>query len=303
MRKKAENCPFSFSLTVLGLLSCDERKLKDACSHNREKYDQVDHHNLVHVRRLAEDLRGNLTESCPLLEQVELFKHTLESVWLSRINGCYRLFIEAPEDVPLFHRKSIVICDTTMINFENEMRKLLGKPHGNCVCLWRDDQGLKPMLECYPDLEKYAYSADACRAFNQPSVHILLEKNLTAACVDQSSVIECPNQCSQTLIQITSVITVDDTLLAESYKDMHDTNNIHLVIGNPYLEAKTTNEMPLMTFGQLVGNIGGLLGLWLGASALTLVEMCELVSNLCHCFWVRFVKNKPDKVSTLDHTN
>ena len=62
------------------MLSCDERKLKDACSHNREKYDQVDHHNLVHVRRIAEDLRGNLTESCPLLEQVELFKHTLESV-------------------------------------------------------------------------------------------------------------------------------------------------------------------------------------------------------------------------------
>ena len=59
-------------------------------------------------------------------------------------------------------------------------------------------------------------------------------------------------------------------------------STIELEIGNPNLEAKKTEELPAMTFEQLIGSLGGLLGLWLGASILTIVEVCELVINLVH---------------------
>ena len=61
---------------------------------------------------------------------------------------------------------------------------------------------------------------------------------------------------------------------------MHE---IALRIGNPNLEVTNTSKLPAMTSEQLISNVGGLLGLWLGASLLTLVEICEFISSLVFC--------------------
>ena len=39
-------------------------------------------------------------------------------------------------------------------------------------------------------------------------------------------------------------------------------------------------DMPAMTGSQLLADVGGLLGLWLGASILTLLEILEMLGNI-----------------------
>ena len=161
---------------------------------------------------------------------------------------------------------------SSKIFFENEHRILLPKPHGNCISHWKEDRQLKPIIDCYPNLINYNYSLEACQEIALKSHgKILLKRNVNATrCSIISGPLQCPDQCDQTLFktQVTHRPSEGPT--------------IELEIGNPNLEAKRTEELPAMTFEQLIGSLGGLLGLWLGASILTIVEICELVSNLIH---------------------
>ena len=57
-------------------------------------------------------------------------------------------------------------------------------------------------------------------------------------------------------------------------------DEIEIVVRPKSVEKKTITDVPMMTFPVLVSNIGGLLGLWLGASVLTLMEVVELMGNV-----------------------
>ena len=65
------------------------------------------------------------------------------------------------------------------------------------------------------------------------------------------------------------------------YSNIDD--EIRLSIYNLRLETTRIEEVAAVTFEQMVGNAGGLLGLWLGASMLTLLEICEFLSNVIFC--------------------
>ena len=49
---------------------------------------------------------------------------------------------------------------------------------------------------------------------------------------------------------------------------------------NRRLETTSILQVPATTFSELISYIGGLLGLWLGASALSLLEVGELLVDV-----------------------
>ena len=200
-------------------------------------------------------------------------------VRLSELEGCYFILIHAPDAVPMFSMQNdIMICDSTKITFESETRNLLPQPHGNCISDWDEDHELKPILDCYPELRRYPYSADACRAFRFGNPSILFRPQIVSCNGPQQEPQVCPDQCHQTVYKMTtSIVTIDPHY--PMWKSEQDTELL-LLIGNPNLEAQNTTEMPAIDPDQLIGNIGGLFGLWLGASILTVVEVLEFIFSI-----------------------
>ena len=56
--------------------------------------------------------------------------------------------------------------------------------------------------------------------------------------------------------------------------------SIQIQIYNKDLSTTAVEQLPATTFVEVVGTVGGLLGLWLGASMLSILEFCELLANL-----------------------
>ena len=52
---------------------------------------------------------------------------------------------------------------------------------------------------------------------------------------------------------------------------------------------KSVETIPMMTFSTFLSNIGGLMGMWLGVSAITLMEWAEKVMKFCR----KYPKNEP----------
>ena len=72
----------------------------------------------------------------------------------------------------------------------------------------------------------------------------------------------------------------------QPYRDGDPARNlIRLEIYNKRLETTRIEQVPAVSFEQAVGNAGGLFGLWLGASMLTILEVCEfMVHTTLHFF-------------------
>ena len=91
-----------------------------------------------------------------------------------------------------------------------------------------------------------------------------------------TNTINCPRECHQ--IHYKTSWT--------SFESPNELNDgmmmIFLNITNLYLETTTITEMPKMTIVELLSNIGGLLGLWIGASFLTILEVVEWIANVVY---------------------
>ena len=66
-----------------------------------------------------------------------------------------------------------------------------------------------------------------------------------------------------------------------------DKDVVRLEIYNKRLETTTIEQVPAVTWEQVMGNAGGLFGLWLGASMLTFLEFFEFIANI----FFFFIKN------------
>ena len=60
----------------------------------------------------------------------------------------------------------------------------------------------------------------------------------------------------------------------------NDHSHVAFTIYSKDMTTTMMEQIPTMTFTELLGTIGGLLGLWLGASMLSLLEFFELLINL-----------------------
>ena len=69
---------------------------------------------------------------------------------------------------------------------------------------------------------------------------------------------------------------VSDSKKDDPLEDNKMEEQFRLEIYGRKFEKKVVEQVKAMTLDQLLGNIGGLLGLWLGASMLTILEVFEL---------------------------
>ena len=163
---------------------------------------------------------------------------------------------------------------------------------GNCITNWNEMQIFGPLLQCYPDLVKFAYSKEACTIFNEVKMGNemadmqLIPKNDNCNYPSEGfKLLQCPRQCQKTLYDVKQV---DINQMQQEESPME----FSLFIKNEELSSKNIIELPAMTFEQLVGNVGGVLGLWLGASFLTLVEVIEFFTNVFINAYSKIVKKR-----------
>ena len=103
---------------------------------------------------------------------------------------------------------------------------------------------------------------------------------------------DCLYPCKQTLYDTqlttlylpTPMVLAENLLRNETYTTAEEIvkNMINLKVYFPSLTVNKVKQVAAFTFDELISNIGGQLGLFLGASVLT---MCELIDYLCRtCF-------------------
>ena len=203
----------------------------------------------------------------------------------------------------LQHFNNERICYASGISFKVEKNF----QHGNCISHWNEKEMFESLLKCYPDLAKFNYSKDACSIFNQDKIYGHNNMNLLQAdpnCKCQSKdfkPLQCPRQCQETLYD-------EERIDMRQENEREDDMKIQLFIMNQELASKNITESPAMSFEQLVGNFGGVLGLWLGASFLTLVEVVEFFTNVVINAFSKIVRKRSavntgvDDQSTDDET-
>ena len=74
------------------------------------------------------------------------------------------------------------------------------------------------------------------------------------------------------------------------HKAMQDFVKLNMYLSDAAVQETTEQEdFPLST---LVANMGGLMGLWVGMSVLSLMEIVQLLLDVLAAFWKRKVVNK-----------
>ena len=74
---------------------------------------------------------------------------------------------------------------------------------------------------------------------------------------------------------------------------------MRLEIYNKALETTGLTNMPAVTWEQAIGNAGGLVGLWLGASMLTILELLEFLVNVVYFGIIRAWRRNDVKQNTV----
>ena len=178
----------------------------------------------------------------------------------------YKVAFHEPGSIPLMGGNAIQIREDVFVRFQHEKRFNLREPYGKCVSDWSEDAKLLAQLKLFPRLGNYSYSEEACQAFGTPFVLLFgppgsnLKSNYTMRPAD------CPHQCELSLFSLDVKQTPSSSL--------------RLRVTSTKMEEKNVISTPAMSFEQLVGNIGGLMGLWMGASLLTMIEILELSANV-----------------------
>ena len=189
--------------------------------------------------------------------------------------GKYQIMVHAPGTLPtLAYGEVWTIGESTALLYEFEERQNLKHPHGDC-----DTKHPPEMLAQYAGIRWYNYSIKTCIAFKYFN-NLPISPSLSHVYSDNPKNVTCHAECHQRLFQISRGV--------EEYP-----NDFRLDVFNKNLEIKSVIQMPAVTFEQVVANAGGLAGLWLGASMLSVMELMEFVVNLLHLafgwIWAKLV--------------
>ena len=175
--------------------------------------------------------------------------------------GCYVVILHAPGTVPMLTDKVEIVCESSHISFQYEVRSLLKAPYGDCVTNWGENATKAFRQANFTALHRYAYTEDSCLALDS-----VFRRFYSLALL-------CKPACSKNIYNTHSSIWPTP---------WDDESTIIVRVSHKRLEKKLVADVPAMTKSELLANVGGLLGLWLGASLLTLVEILELLGNMVY---------------------
>ena len=192
--------------------------------------------------------------------------------------GGYLTMIHAPGTLPtMAHREVWFIDVSAALSYEFEERQNQRKPYGDC-----DNAYPREMLDQYEGIGRYQYSIKTCFAFKYHS-DLPIPPSASSSSSENHQNVTCHSECHQRSFKVTG----------ESGENFP--NGFRLEVYNENLETKSVIQMPAVTFEQVVANAGGLAGLWLGASMLTVLELVEFVISLFHLafrwIWIKQVLN------------
>ena len=215
----------------------------------------------------------NHEEKDPLYQRSEkglqvILRTNWDNIW-------YKVNVHAPGSISAANEDTVVICTGTILTFERERRTFLGKPYGDCISAWSEREEMKALLKKNPVLGKHPYSEDACRRI------VWEERSKSENDTKETGSIVCPRQCVKNLYKTDYLTSMQPNVCLRRGKPQKY-RAARLTVRSKYLEEKNISSVPVMTFEQLVGNVGGLFGLWLGASLLSLMEICELLTNIVY---------------------
>ena len=165
--------------------------------------------------------------------------------------------------IPFFESDKTLNMD---VYFRFEHRIQLPKPHGDCI-----DRFPQQLMETYPIFKSHKYDKGICEIVKFLSSHLLFppQKQLSNS---RKAKLDCPIECDQLLFEITGYTAIKST------EDFFNFTEIKILSQD--LITTTIEQTPEMSVPDLLGNIGGLLGLYLGASMLSVFEFFEFVMQL-----------------------
>ena len=228
----------------------------------------------------------------------------------------------SPDDEPLMNEASISIAPGTHAKVMISRKDIKNLSSGNTACLDTSDDFFHNPLQYFVQysyngcimecLVNYLYRICGCRLYFYQGKSIpvcSIEQTLTCAIPESvkyyrtPSIEEscaCVRQCNRTDYQMSISLADFPSLDSEWYLMEHDViENVSLSLINVYygeLGYTLLEQVHSYPFASAFGEIGGLMGLCLGASLLTLAEFAEFVTVMCcACF-----KSCRQKTSTVE---
>ena len=102
----------------------------------------------------------------------------------------------------------------------------------------------------------------------------------------------CPIECQTMSYSITINSQAIDPLLMDRLNYSKRMSIIEIYYND--FGYTSINEIPKTTFESLIGNVGGILGVFLGTSLISFVEIPELIYSIFYVFYVRKRKEKKE---------
>lgn len=217
-----------------------------------------------------------------------------------------QVVVHDPEDYPRVNERGIAISPGTeaFISIERNDVTRLPPPHSSVDCV-KEDFMRDYKYKFDPTLGKYSYetcmldcmldvSLNACNcSYNHNAPGELCTLADYYACVypkmrNYYPKCDCKYPCKQTWYESTltslAIPTPSMVNILSSFDYAYTTeeeirrNMIVLHVYYPALQYRTTDQLEAFTIDELISNLGGQLGLFLGASLLTVVELVESVA-------------------------
>ena len=170
-------------------------------------------------------------------------------------------FENFPEPVKYTYEACMIDCHVTNI-------------YKKCRCRHYYDQPLCTLADyyfCYRQNRNYFHKCDCLYPCNQ----IMYDTKLT------------------TLTIPTPMVLAENRLRNDTYVTTEEImqNMINLKVYFPSLQVTKVKQVAAYTFVELISNLGGQLGLFLGASLLTITEFFDYICRLCY-YKLKTIKGK-----------
>ncbi|XP_067942103.1 acid-sensing ion channel 1C-like isoform X2 [Watersipora subatra] len=140
------------------------------------------------------------------------------------------------------------------------------------------------------------YEKCNCRLVESPGDHPLCTPHqfeCAEEMLEQSNDCLCQNPCHAVQYPYAmSLLEIRETTIDKLRKDHPippELNTDNIIVLNIYFDSlsfETVTQVPAYTFNSIISDLGGAMGLWLGASILAAAQMLDYCGRMCHARFI-----------------